>query len=86
MMKETTRKDLIKIVKTWLRKNVNKKGVNESYLEIISMSVYDFKSIVRCDSCKRFIMKCKMMTQEDDDPCFQGLMVLPATEKVKENS
>ena len=27
-----------------------------------------------------------MMIQEDDDPCFQGLMVLPATEKVKDNS
>ena len=26
------------------------------------------------------------MAQEEDDPCFQGLIVLPATEKVKENS
>ena len=31
-------------------------------------------------------MKCKMMTQEDNDSCFQGLLVLHATEKVKENS
>ena len=65
---------------------MNKKGVNESDLETIFMLVYDFKSIIRCDSCKRFIMKCKMMTQEDDDPCFQGLMALPATEKAKKNS
>ena len=35
MMKEATRKDLIKIVKTWLTKDVNKKGVNKSELEII---------------------------------------------------
>ena len=26
-----------------------------------------------------------MMIQEEEDPCFQGLMVLPATEKIKDN-
>ena len=86
MMKETSRKDLIKIVTSWLNKNNNKKGANESELEIMFMLIYDFKSVIRCDSCKRFIMKCKMMIQEEEDPCFQGLMVLPATEKVKDNS
>ena len=50
MIKETTIKDLIKIVTTWQSKNVNKKGANKSELEIIFMLVYDFKSIIRCDS------------------------------------
>jgi len=86
MMKETSRKDLIKIVTNWLEKNKKKSGVNESELEIIFMLIYDFKSIIRNDSCKRFLLKCKMMIQEDNDPLFQGLLVLPATEKVKENS
>ena len=51
-MKETTRKYLIKIVTTWLKKNNNKRGANESELEIMFMLTYDFKSIIRCDSCK----------------------------------
>ena len=42
MMKETTRKDLIKIVATWLKKNNNKRGANESELEIMFMLTYDF--------------------------------------------
>ena len=50
------------------------------------MLMYDFKSTIRCDSCRRFQMKCKMMIQEDGDPCFQGLLVLPATEKIKANT
>lgn len=85
-MKEAFRKDLIKIVTNWLEKNEDKRGVNESELEIMFMLIYDFKSIIRNDSCKRFLLKCKMMVQEDDDLLFQGLLVLPATEKVKENS
>ena len=85
MTKETTRKDLIKIVKNWLDKSGNKKEVTRSELEIIFMSTHDFKSIIRYDYCKRFMIKYKMMMQEDNDLYFQDLLVLPATKKVKEN-
>ena len=47
------------------------------------MLTYDFKSLIRCDYYKGFIMKCKLMMQEDSDPLFQGLLVLPVTEKSK---
>ena len=50
MMKETTRKNLIKIVKKWFDESINKKGVNESDLEIMFMLMCDFKSLIRCDS------------------------------------
>ena len=70
MTRETTRKYLIKIVKNWLDKSINEKGVNESELELMFVLTHDFKSIVRCDSCKRFTIKCKIMTQDDNDPCF----------------
>ena len=83
MAKETTRKYFMKIVETWLKNTSETYEVDESELEIMCMLIYDSKSIIRCDACLQFQLKCTMSIQEDDDPIFDGLLVLSSNEKLK---
>ena len=82
MKKETSRKDLIRVATKWLKESSETSNANKSDLEIILMLMHDFKSLIRCDSCLQFTLKCLQMIQEDEDPCFSGLLVLPVTDKV----
>ena len=84
-MTENSRKYLIKIVETWLEPTSKTSKLNESYLKIIFMSTYYFKSIMRCETCLQFKLKCMMLNQEADEPCLALFFALPSTEKVKEN-
>ena len=70
LKKDINRKDLMRIVETWLDLTKKEGSANESDLEIIWMIINDFKSLVRCDSCKQFMLKCIKMVQEEGDPLF----------------
>ena len=50
------------------------------------MLIHYFESFIRCDACLKFKLKCIMLIQEYDDPCFAGLLNIPSTENFKENT
>ena len=87
--KTLSRKELKKVVESWIdetkKKKKKNKMVDERKLELMLILCYDYKSLVRCNSCLQFKFKSLLMTQEDEDPPFVGLVVLPGAEKVKDN-
>ena len=71
MIKEKSRKDLIKIIEDWLQRISKTSKVNEIDLEIMFVLTCEFKSIIRYDSYFQFKLKCLQMIQEEDYLCFQ---------------
>ena len=57
--------------------------VDENVLKVLFMILYGYKSLVRADTCKQFILKCFQLIKEDDNPYFLALNVLPGMQKVK---
>ena len=59
--------------------------MDESSLEVIFVTAYDYKSLVCFVPTKIFKFKSFIYIQEADDPLFIGLIVIEGKEKVQKN-